>query len=117
MSNRYGLPEAEVDRVRMRDTLCVYCRKRMFTPAPGVPRGDWATIEHLNHLPPWNNPRTIAICCGSCNSSRGRRTILTWFASAYCTTRNINPATVAKPVLDYTCEFEGFGGSGGSKAC
>ena len=39
-----------------------------------------------------------------------RRTILAWFASTYCTKRNITAATVAKPVLDYIREFEGFSG-------
>lgn len=26
----------------------------------------------------------LAICCGSCNSSRGRKTLLKWFQTGYC---------------------------------
>jgi hypothetical protein len=108
MDNRYGLPEAEVERVKRRDTACVYCHKKMVTPCAEAKREDWATIEHLNHLPPWNNPETIAICCQSCNASRGNKTILQWFQSEYCIQRDISAETVAKPVLDYIKKFEGF---------
>lgn len=71
--NRYGLPETELDLIRDRDRACVYCHKTMIHPRSDGPRTDWATIEHLNHLPPWDNPETDAICCWSCNSSRGNR--------------------------------------------
>ena len=108
MSNIYGLPDKELELVRERDTECVYCNKKMFKPSPEAWRGDWASIEHLNHLPPWDNPKTIAICCGSCNSSRGKKTILEWFESKYCKEKNISLSTVAVPVLNYIREFEDF---------
>ena len=110
MGNRYGLPEADVERVRRRDTTCVYCHKRMATPSPDTKREDWSTIEHLNHLPPWNNPETIAICCQSCNASRGNKPMLQWLQSEYCIQRGISAETVARPVLDYIKKFEGFKG-------
>lgn len=99
--NRYGLPEDAVALVRKRDRICVYCQKEMSTPGTTRNRADWATIEHLNHLPPWDNPRTIAICCLSCNSSRGNKPLLKWFESSYCRTHKISLSTVAKPVRDY----------------
>lgn len=110
MGNKYGLPEQAVERVRERDKLCVYCRKLMAKPNTGSWRGDWATIEHLNHLPPWDNPETIAICCGSCNSSRGNRPILEWFRSEYCRKHGISPSTVSEVVLEYIRKYEGFEG-------
>ena len=64
-------------------------------------RGDWATIEHLNYEPPWDDPTTVAICCGSCNSSRGNKPLLEWFNTEYCISRNINEKTVAEPVKNY----------------
>jgi len=80
---------------------CVYCHKEVKKPSSDVRRGDWATIEHLNYLPPWNNPKTVAICCGSCNSSRGVKKLKDWFKSPYCVERNINIKTVAEPVKKY----------------
>ncbi len=84
MSNKYAIPAEELQAIRNRDKDCVYCHKEISIPSEGVWRGDWATIEHLNYLPPWNNPNTIAICCGSCNSSRGIKKISDWFKSKYC---------------------------------
>ena len=101
MGNNYGLPEEDVARVRARDRLCVYCQKEMVPPSKTAPRQNWATIEHLNHLPPWNNPQTIAICCGSCNSSRGKKPLPKWFESEYCRIRKINFDTVAEPVKEF----------------
>jgi hypothetical protein len=99
--NRYALVEDAVALVRQRDRTCVYCHKTMMAPTAAKWRGDWATIEHLNHLPPWNNPTTISICCGSCNSSRGNRPLLEWLESSYCRTRGISRSTVAEPVQLY----------------
>ena len=106
MGNIYGLPEKELERIRARDKKCVYCHKKMADPKSDAWRGDWATIEHLNHLPPWNNPDTVAICCSSCNSSRGNKTIISWFESRFCKEKNISLESVAKPVRDYVKKYE-----------
>lgn len=100
-NNKYGLPESDLDIIRKRDKVCVYCHKKMIKPGNGGSQKVWATIEHLNHLPPWNNPKTVAICCGSCNSSRSNKTLPNWFSTTYCTENNINFDTVAKPVKDF----------------
>ncbi len=106
MPNNFGLPEERLEKIRARDVDCVYCHKKMVAPSDGGFRGDWATIEHLNHLPPWNNPSTVAICCGSCNSSRGNKTLLEWFNMPYCLNKNINIETVAVPVKEYIEKYE-----------
>jgi len=106
MKNIYGLPEDKIDEIRARDKTCIYCHKVMIKPSSEGNRKDWATIEHLNHLPPWNNPATVAICCASCNSSRSNKKIIDWFKTSYCTERNINYDTVANPVKDYIKNHE-----------
>lgn len=106
MLDKYGLKTEDKEKVRKRDKKCVYCHKQMIYPFDINRRQDSATIEHLNHLPPWNNPETIAYCCGSCNSSRGKRTITDWFESTYCKSKNITLKTVAQAVQDYILEFE-----------
>jgi len=106
MSNVYGLPEDALIKIRERDTECVYCHKEMTIPKNGDDRRNWATIEHMNDQPPFNDPTTVAICCGSCNSSRGVKKLLIWFESPYCKQRNISFVTVAGPVKKYITEYE-----------
>ncbi|MCF6276648.1 MAG: hypothetical protein L3J07_02240 [Candidatus Magasanikbacteria bacterium] len=101
MPNKYNILEDELDKIRVRDKTCVYCYKKMELPVHGIFRGDWATIKHLNHLPPWNDSKTVAICCGSCNSSRRDKPLLKWFLSLYCKENNINIKIVQKPVKNY----------------
>lgn len=101
MPNLYGIPKQELEKIRARDKVCVYCHKKMLGTTVSDNRREWATIEHLNHLPPWNNPSTVAICCGSCNSSRGQKKLLDWFKTPYCVERSINEKTVAEIVKNY----------------
>ncbi|MDO8512412.1 MAG: hypothetical protein Q7S57_04010 [bacterium] len=101
MANKYGIPDHELEKIRQRDKMCVYCHKKMVFPCVGDKQRNWATIEHLNILPPWNNAKTVVICCGSCNSSRGQKILRDWFDSDYCKEKNINEKTVAQPVRDF----------------
>jgi hypothetical protein len=77
MSNRLGIPAHIESEIRARDVRCVYCDKVM-VPTTSPVRADWATIEHLDHLPPFKyrpgqTAADFAIACGSCNSSRGAK--------------------------------------------
>lgn len=117
MSNKYGIPEEDLDRIRKRDINCVYCHKQMISPGAVGRRGDWATIEHLNHRQDWNSvesyivagkpvPEIVAICCGTCNSSRGSKKLSDWFKTSYCVQRKIDILTVTEPVRKYIQEVE-----------
>ena len=106
MKNKYGLAVVELQKIFERDTKCVYCHKNMLEHSTRNPRCDWYSIEHLNYKPPWNNHETVAICCWSCNSSRGNKKIEVWFKTEYCLTRNINKLTVAEVVKNYIQNVE-----------
>src|SRR5216683_855928 len=107
MSNRFGIPPSIEDKLRDRDRRCIYCRKAMkaYPRTHGTP-ADKATIEHLDHRPPFHwgeglekyGVEGIALCCGACNSSRGKKTLAAWFRSPYCLRCDINAQTVA-PVV------------------
>jgi hypothetical protein len=104
--NKFGIPEIELSKIRARDKRCVYCRKAMVYPYLGENCADRATIEHLNCDGPFYcnkglEVRDIVICCGSCNSSRGRKELVEWFKTPYCIERNISARTVAAPVRSY----------------
>jgi hypothetical protein len=74
--NRHGIPTDIEDTIRARDVKCVYCHKTMVPTTSGrALRADWATIEHLDHLPPFRyregqTANDFAIACSSCNSRR-----------------------------------------------
>ena|SRR5690348_4048469 len=75
MANRHGIPSEIEKAIRARDVECVYCHKTMVPPTTSQRRADWATIEHLDHLPPFKyregqTADDFAIACGRCNSSR-----------------------------------------------
>ena len=104
MSNRFGIPADVEKRLRARDTKCVYCEKLFSRQS----RKDWPTIEHLNEKPPfyWGQGLKedgLAICCWSCNSSRGNKNLRDWFRTSYCLDRNnpISQSTVATPVRNF----------------
>jgi hypothetical protein len=102
--NRFGIPAETEQRIRARDTRSVYCGKQ-FSRAS---RKDMPSIEHLHEKPPFHwqeglKEGGLAICCRSCNSSRGNKSLRDWFQTPYCTQRDmpINSDTVAEPVRNY----------------
>jgi len=104
VSSRFGIPAEVERRIRARDTRCVYCGKGFSRDS----RKHMPTIEHLNEEPPFTwqeglKEEGLAICCGSCNSSRGNKSLRDWFRTAYCTERvvPISGTTVAEPVKRY----------------
>ena len=116
MANKFRIPKEVELMLRDRDRSCVYCHKETVYPCVGDRQRDWATIEHFREEGPfyWDEDlkeEDLAICCGSCNSSRGRKKLLDWFKTAYCTDpkRNINEETVAGPVKRYIRKNERHG--------
>lgn len=106
MKNNYGLPYDELESIFKRDKTCVYCHKVMISHRANSKRANWHTIEHLNYLPPWNNPATVVFCCWACNSSRGNKKLRVWFKKSYCKERNINENTVTGTVRKYIKDVE-----------
>ena len=102
----FGIPDKVLAELIARDVACVYCHKIMIYPYIAKNSKNSATIEHLNFDGPyhWSNGlqvEDIVICCGSCNPSRGTKTLPDWFKSRYCIERNISEHTVAEPVRSY----------------
>lgn len=106
MRNNYGLPKDKLQKIFERYKMCVYCQKKMKNHTKDNIRSDWYTIEHLNYLPPWNNPKSVVICCWSCNSSRGNKKLREWFETSYCLNNNVNISTVTKEVKNYIINVE-----------
>lgn len=78
---------------------------------------DSAEIEHLNHRKDWDSVGSymregkdvstiVAHCCHTCNSDRSDQSLLEWFKTPYCTSKDINYLTVATVVRDYIGAYE-----------
>lgn len=101
MANNYGIPEWLEQKVKIRDTRCVYCLVPLKAHAhvKGTP-SDKATFEHIdNDGPP--SEENIALCCAACNASKGVKTVSEWFNTDYCRKKNISGATVAPVVREF----------------
>ncbi len=99
MSNKWNIPDELEEAVRIRDVICVYCGVAFNKNAC-----DTASWEHINNkekdVTSWN----IALCCRSCNSSKGAKKLEDWFETDYCFNNNINKKTVAPVVQNYIRE-------------
>ena len=101
MANRWGIPKDVEALVKKRDTSCVYCGisfvNSVFTHKT---RPTW---EHIANDIKINGPDNIALCCGSCNASKGTKNLSDWLNGKYCNTKEITKHNVATVVKEYLC--------------
>lgn len=95
LANRWKIPGWLEKEVIERDKDCVYCRK-----AFGITgrRGSFSSWEHITNDARIITAENIALCCRSCNSSKGAKLLADWLQSAYCQRQGITPLTVAEVV-------------------
>ena len=93
MANRWGIPPSVEELVLLRDRSCVYCQVVFGTT--GKTRRTW---EHIINDIRFNGPDNIALCCRSCNSSKGSKTLSDWLNSNYCKNKDISAESVAEVV-------------------
>lgn len=96
MANRWGIPKEVENIVKQRDKNCVYCGivfKRHETSRKSKP--SW---EHIVNDIRINGVNNIALCCMSCNASKGAKRLEDWMKSNYCISKEITLITVAKVI-------------------
>ena len=99
MANRWGIPKNVEDFVKERDLSCVYCGISFLNTIPThKTRPTW---EHIINDIRINGIENIALCCGSCNASKGSKILEDWIIGKYCTTKGITKDNVAKVVKEY----------------
>ena len=93
MSNRWGIPKEVEEFVKKRDINCIYCgiefakNKALRKLSP--------TWEHIINDIKLNNSDNIALCCRSCNSSKGAKKLEDWLLTNYSKNKAIKQNTVA----------------------
>ncbi len=91
MSNNWNIPIELENKVRKRDKSCVYCHVK-FKPTPKAK----ATWEHIINNAKNISEENIALCCASCNASKGAKKLSEWLAnSEYCKKKGINKGNIS----------------------
>ena len=93
--NRWNIPAWLESEVRARDTGCIYCRVVFGSAAGTGARPSW---EHIINDARIITRENIALCCRTCNSSKGARLLADWLSSPYCARRGVGRDTVAEIV-------------------
>lgn len=96
MANRWGIPNVVEKYVQERDSACVYCGVEFSNN--NSTRRTKASWEHIVNDIRMNGVDNIALCCMSCNASKGAKVLSVWLDSNYCTKNNITADTVANVV-------------------
>lgn len=90
----FKVSDEVTDLVIERDQICIYTGSQFVS-------GDYAlraTVEHIDNDLQNVTADNIGLCTSSSNSSKGQKSLKSWFNSQYCRDRNINYNTVA-PVV------------------
>ena len=90
--NRWNIPPSLEQLVHARDLNCIYCR-RQFGDALAA-RGSRKSWEHIVNDETIITPENIALCCISCNASKGTKLLRDWLSSRYCHSRGITPTRI-----------------------
>jgi 5-methylcytosine-specific restriction endonuclease McrA len=101
VANRWRIPKDVEKLVKERDLNCVYCGIS-FTNS-NLTHKTRPTWEHIINDIRINGPDNIALCCRSCNASKGSKLLIDWLSGKYCLTKGItidNVATVVKNHLN-----------------
>ncbi len=106
MANRWGIPLEVENFVKQRDVACVYCSVEFSKET--VTRKTIPSWEHIVNDIRLNGIDNIALCCISCNASKGAKLLEDWLESDYCKRKEITVATVARVVKEAIANLPKF---------
>lgn len=104
MSNRWGIPHETEELVKKRDLKCIYCGIE-FNDLDNI-RKTKPSWEHIINDITLNGRENIALCCISCNASKGTKKLEDWLKSKYCIKKGISSETVAPVVKRYLLKIK-----------
>ena len=96
MANKWGIPSDVENHVKERDKRCVYCGVE-FTEN-NISRKTKPSWEHIINDVRINGIDNIALCCISCNASKGAKLLEDWLNGDYCKRNKITIETVSSVV-------------------
>jgi 5-methylcytosine-specific restriction endonuclease McrA len=92
--NNWNIPKELEEEIIKRDKVCVYCGVKF--GSPNESRKTQASWEHIINDARIITRENIALCCISCNASKGSKKLSEWLKSKYCQKKGISYNTVAE---------------------
>ena len=92
--NRWNIPDLLEQEIIERDQACIYCG--VIFCLPDAKLGTPPSWEHIVNDAKIITLENIALCCRSCNSSKGAKLLAVWLGSPYCERRGISKETIAE---------------------
>ncbi len=99
MANRWGIPLEVENIVIKRDKNCVYCGVIFSTSEKS--RKNRKSWEHIINDIKLNGRENIALCCVSCNASKGNKSLNEWINGSYCKKKQITFESVSPIVKNH----------------
>jgi len=93
--NPWNIPGWLEKEIIARDVYCVYCGIQFGSCGTRKSKASW---EHIINDARIVTRENIALCCVSCNASKGTKLLTDWITSSYCRNKNITPQSVAEVV-------------------
>lgn len=90
--NQWNIPDWLEKEVIARDVCCIYCGIQFDSCGTRKSKASWEHIINDSRLVTKEN---IALCCVSCNASKGTKLLIDWITSPYCRNKNITRDSVA----------------------
>ena len=89
---RWRISRELAEEVLARDVRCIYCSRDFDLAGPRASVPSWEHIVNDLSIVTADN---IALCCVSCNASKGRKALEVWLDSNYCKERGITRSSIA----------------------
>jgi DNA-directed RNA polymerase subunit RPC12/RpoP len=99
MTNKWKISKKVEDHVRERDSHCVYCG--IDFSMNHISRKTKPTWEHIVNDMNIMCIENIALCCTSCNASKGSKQLELWLESQYCVSKVITKESVSQVIKDF----------------
>lgn len=93
MTNKWGFSKEVEDFVKNRDLSCIYCGNEFANT--GKLEKSSPSWEHIINDIMIKGIDNIALCCRSCNASKGSKTLKDWLESSYCKNKGIDKYNIA----------------------
>ncbi|MCX6823972.1 MAG: HNH endonuclease [candidate division SR1 bacterium] len=89
--NKWNIPDLLENEIRNRDIYCIYCGIKFNTES----KKNKMTWEHIINDETIITRENIALCCCSCNASKGAKSLSNRLNSEYCKNKNITAKNIA----------------------